>query len=244
MHKRSARQIRHLTATPTQPATSSWPASSHHIFQYLHLLTALDLSPQPTPPRLEILAPELEAMKAQLGSPWKEAPFWLGLNPGAEYGPAKRWTEDRFVQTAAILHRQYHCGWMLFGGSADVPLAQRIQQALSAQQIGPILNLAGQTTLRELGASMSLCRAILTNDTGPMHLAAAVGTPVVALFGSTSPELTGPKVGQGPDDPHQILRIPTPCAPCYRRECPIDLRCLIRLQPKQAAQALQQAARL
>jgi heptosyltransferase-2 len=88
-------------------------------------------------------------------------------------------------------------------------------------------NLAGQTTLRELMAVLKAARVLLTNDTGPMHVAAALGTPVIALFGSTSPELTGPGL---PGDPrHRVLRGAAPCAPCFRRICPIDFRCMTRL---------------
>ena len=85
-------------------------------------------------------------------------------------------------------------------------------------------NLAGQTSLRELMALLKLCRVLLTNDTGPMHVAAALGTPVVVPFGSTSPELTGPGL---PGDPrHRLLKSDAPCSPCFLRECPIDFRCL------------------
>ena len=73
-------------------------------------------------------------------------------------------------------------------------------------------------------AGLKLCRVVLTNDSGPMHVAAAVGTPVVVPFGSTSPELTEP--GLPGDVRHQLLRADAPCSPCFRRECPIDFRCL------------------
>jgi heptosyltransferase-2 len=86
------------------------------------------------------------------------------------------------------------------------------------------MNLAGQTTLREMCAALKMCAVVLTNDSGPMHVAAAVGTPVVALFGSTSPELTGP--GLPGDARHRLLKGNAACAPCFRRECPIDFRCM------------------
>jgi heptosyltransferase-2 len=85
-------------------------------------------------------------------------------------------------------------------------------------------------------ALLKLCRLLLTNDTGPMHVAAALGTPVVVLFGSTSPELTGPGL---PGDPrHQLLTSATPCAPCFRRTCPIDFRCMTAIRPDRVVKAV------
>jgi heptosyltransferase-2 len=84
-----------------------------------------------------------------------------------------------------------------------------------------------------LSVVLSLCDAVLTNDTGPMHLAAAVGAPVVVPFGSTSPELTGP--GLPGDDKHRLILGQAPCAPCFRRECPIDFRCMLSIPPERAA---------
>ena len=98
-------------------------------------------------------------------------------------------------------------------------IASAISKSSSA-----VINLAGQTSLRELCAVTKLCRLLLTNDTGPMHIAAALGTPVVVPFGSTSPELTGPIVSSGAS--HQLLKSGAPCSPCFLRECPIDFRCM------------------
>ena len=85
-----------------------------------------------------------------------------------------------------------------------------------------VVDLAGRTSLRELLALLGLCRVVLTNDTGPMHVAAALGVPVVVPFGSTSPELTGP--GFSPSA--VVLAATSPCGPCFLRECPIDFRCM------------------
>jgi len=90
--------------------------------------------------------------------------------------------------------------------------------------------------LRELMALLKLCRVLLTNDTGPMHVAAALGTPVIVPFGSTSPELTGP--GLPGDARHQLLRSETPCSPCFRRVCPIDFRCMTGIREERVTAAL------
>ena len=101
---------------------------------------------------------------------------------------------------------------------------------------GNVVNLAGRTGLRELMAAMTSLRVMVTNDTGPMHVAAALGVPVVVPFGSTSPELTGPGL---PGDPrHRLLRAGVPCSPCFLRQCPIDLRCLTRISPDQVTDAV------
>jgi len=103
-----------------------------------------------------------------------------------------------------------------------------------------VLNLAGKTTLQELCSLLKLCDAFLTNDTGPMHVAAAVGTPVVVPFGSTSPELTGPGL---PGDPrHRLLKSEAACAPCFRRTCPIDFRCMTGITVESVVEAVVQTA--
>jgi len=125
-----------------------------------------------------------------------------------------------------------------------VPLASTITTGLigaaaksaQASKLPLVFNLAGKTTLRELCAGLSVCSVVLTNDSGPMHLAAAVGSRVVALFGSTSPELTAPGV---PGDPqHTIMSVGVPCSPCFRRICPIDLRCLTGIQVQEVVDSV------
>ena len=149
----------------------------------------------------------------------------IGLNPGAEYGPAKRWPVERFAEAANKLYRKISCEFLIFGGSGDVPLADQLLALLPTPgSKGHVVSLAGKTNLRDLMAGLKLCDVLLTNDTGPMHLAAALGTPVVVPFGSTSPELTGPGLPGVPY--HQLLKSDVPCSPCFLRECPIDFRCM------------------
>jgi heptosyltransferase-2 len=223
MHKRSVPEIQSLVSAPAPPAApaAAFPASAHQIHEYLHLAAALGANAEPLAPQLFVTDDETAAVRKKFGLESATGPL-LGLNPGAEYGPAKRWPADRFIAAAKQIQAQTHCVWLLFGGKNDAPLAARIQSALGG---GPaIVNLAGRTSLRELMALLKLCRVLLTNDTGPMHVAAALGTPVVVPFGSTSPELTGPGL---PGDPrHRLLQSDAPCAPCFLRECPIDFRCM------------------
>ena len=227
MHKRSAAEVRALadgTRTPDAEFTRRIARpTAHHVHQYLHLAAVLGANPAAQAPRLNVAAAEQARVRAALfGKTEAQAgrPLtWFGLNPGAEYGPAKRWPVENFIAAAREIHARTGCAWVIFGGPADQALAEQIRAAVPSA-----LSVAGRTTLRELVVALSLCRVVLTNDTGPMHVAAAVGTPVVVPFGSTSPELTGPGL---PGDPrHRLLKSEVPCAPCFLRECPIDFRCM------------------
>jgi heptosyltransferase-2 len=230
MHKRTPAEIRELTTRP-HPAiagasgSTAGNPSAHQLHEYLHLVAALGASAEPMPPCLVVSPGEEEAAIRKFGllEAVRDAQPILGLNPGAEYGPAKRWPVEKFIAAAREIQQRTHCVWLVFGGQRDRELAARIDSALCTPH-SAVHNLAGRTSLRELMSLLKLCRVLLTNDTGPMHVAAALGTPVVVPFGSTSPELTGPGL---PGDPaHRLLKSDAPCAPCFLRECPIDFRCL------------------
>src|SRR6266446_5223968 len=141
----------------------------------------------------------------------------IGLCPGAEYGPAKRWFPERFAEVAKEINAQSSAQWILFGTKKDAAIGNQIAAAISDHCV----NRIGRTTLDQLISELRECRLLLTNDTGTMHLAALLGVPVVAIFGSTEPALTGP-LGNA----HIILRHHVECSPCFLRECPIDFRCM------------------
>jgi heptosyltransferase II len=226
MRKRTEEEIQRLVAG--EPDKSPKPGfKDHQLHHYLHLVASLGASAEPLIPKIETDSTERQAIWTKNGLPTDGKPIF-GLNPGAEYGPAKRWDAENFIQAAAQVSRQVEGHWLIFGGKGDVALAEQIAQGLKVRtgQSGGVstMSLAGRTSLRELALVLSGCRAVLTNDTGPMHLAAAVGTKVVAVFGSTSPELTGPGLpGSGNVS---FIRGNAPCQPCFLRECPIDRRCL------------------
>ncbi|HEX7569393.1 MAG TPA: lipopolysaccharide heptosyltransferase II [Verrucomicrobiae bacterium] len=226
MHKRSVDEIKSLIADNSKLKTQNpKPApAAHHIFEYLNLVAALGASPEPLAPQLTVTPEEIEAAKKKFGLENISQPVF-GLNPGAEYGPAKRWPAEKFITAAKEIQQRTNCAWLIFCGKNDVELADRIASGIQppASSLQP-QNLAGKTTLRELMALLKLCRVLLTNDTGPMHVAAALGTPVVVPFGSTSSELTGP--GLPGDARHRLLKSDAPCSPCFLRECPIDFRCM------------------
>jgi ADP-heptose:LPS heptosyltransferase len=156
-------------------------------------------------------------------------PIKIGLCPGAEYGPAKRWLHERFAEAAERIGAQSPVEWMLFGTAGDASAGEQIATALGNQSV----NRIGQTTLDQLIEELHECRLLLTNDTGTMHLAALLGIRVVAIFGSTEPRLTGP-LGNG----HIILRHHVECSPCFLRECPIDFRCMKAVSVEEVADAV------
>jgi lipopolysaccharide heptosyltransferase II len=155
----------------------------------------------------------------------------IGVCPGAEYGPAKRWPAERFAATLRDFGATTPAEWVLFGVSGDAAAGAAIEQ-----QCGfPVRNLIGRTSLDQLMDELAACDVLLTNDTGTMHLAAFLGVPAVAIFGSTEPDLTSPL-----GDFHRILRHKVECSPCFLRDCPIDFRCMTRIDPADAAAALRE----
>ncbi len=254
MVKRSEAAIKHLIATGA--TRKPIPTDSHQMFHYLNLLGEIGCEMAPVAPHLKVAINRVESFESKFAArPVSGEPVtWLGLNPGAEYGAAKRWPEERFIAAAIEIRRRTRCRWLVFGIKADAELAQRITNAInqadspaSVSHDGKALpaanNLAGLTSLAELCAGLKLCRVVLTNDSGPMHVAAAVGTPVVVPFGSTSPELTGPGLpnfkGHPESNPSQkILRANAACSPCFLRECPVDFRCMKDIRVAEAVEAV------
>jgi len=158
----------------------------------------------------------------------------LGLCPGAEYGPAKRWLPDQFAEVAALVSNGSDTKWVLLGTKNDLAVGETIAAKLGDKCV----NRIGQTTLEELISQLRDCRALLTNDTGTMHLAALLGIPVVAIFGSTEPQLTGP-LGEN----HLVVRRHVECSPCFLRECPIDFRCMKEVTAQEVVNAMKSILR-
>jgi lipopolysaccharide heptosyltransferase II len=154
---------------------------------------------------------------------------FIGLCPGAEYGPAKRWLPERFAEAAAKITEQSSAQWILLGTKNDAAIGEQIAAAIGDYCV----NRIGQTTLEQLIDELRRCSLLLTNDTGTMHLAALLGVPVVAVFGSTEPRLTGPLGNR-----HTILRHHVECSPCFLRECPIDFRCMKAVSADEVAGAV------
>jgi heptosyltransferase-2 len=238
MRKRSVAGIRKLidstTGTTQNSKLNTQYSSAHQIHEYLHLAAALGANPEPVPPQLFLTLDEIEAARTKFGLAGIKS-MVAGLMPGAEYGPAKRWPVERFIAAACEIQKRTNCLWLILGGKGDVEIAGRIESGLRLPASG-LRNLAARTSLRELCALLKLSSVLLTNDTGPMHVAAALGTRVVVPFGSTSPELTGPGL---PGDPHhRLLKSDAPCSPCFLRECPIDFRCMNGISVERVVEAV------
>jgi len=155
---------------------------------------------------------------------------WIGLSPGAAFGPAKRWPPARFAAAGDRLAERTGAQVAILGAPSERPLAEAVASAMRH----PARVLAGETSLPELVGVLSRLRVLVTNDSGPMHVASALGTPVAAVFGPTDPSETAP-VG-----PARLVSEPVHCAPCGLRACPIDHRCMTRVAAERVADAAEE----
>ena len=177
-----------------------------------------DALPPIPEPRLETSKEQQASAMQKLGL-HRDRPV-IGLMPGAEYGPAKCWPLEYFAKLAARLGECGRSVWVL-GSERDRPAGEQIAAASGA------VDLCGRTTLEDVIDLLACCEAVVTNDSGLMHVAAAVGTHVIAIYGSTSPAFTPPLTANG-----TVHHLALDCSPCFRRECPLGhLRCLRELTP-------------
>ncbi|MGE5700539.1 MAG: lipopolysaccharide heptosyltransferase II [Deltaproteobacteria bacterium] len=192
----------------------------HHAEYYLHLVSELGIARPANPAmRLQVTGGERESMAerlAGLGVP--KGGRILGINPGATYGSAKRWFPDRFASAADALSEEWGSSVVLMGSIPEMPLSAEIEAAMRRRPV----NLAGKTTVRELMALLSLCGFLVTNDSGPMHIAAALGVPIAAIFGPTDWRTTSPWTGKA-----RIVRVDVDCSPCMLRECDRGHECML-----------------
>ena len=207
--------------------------TQHLIQTYKMLLEPLYIPLSPTQPALYVSPEEQQAAKDLLHSCEIDIQkqTLIGINPGAAYGSAKCWLPERFKAVTQRLLEHPENVIIYFGDAAGAPLVHDICLGMPER----VINLAGKTNIRELIALIQLCNVFLTNDSGPMHIAAALKTPLVALFGSTSDVKTGPSYG-----PAKVIHKRVECSPCYKRVCPIDFRCMKRIEVDEVYLALQE----
>lgn len=202
----------------------------HLVDCYLGLLEAMGLEPSFREPTLTV-SPEAAAFAEGL---WRELGLGeeevvVGLNPGAFFGASKMWLPEFYGQLAVKLYEEMGARVLLLGGRAEVPVAEGISQ-LSGRRA---LSIAGRDTLSTLPAILKRLDALVSGDTGPLHIAAAVGTPVVALFGPTDPRRTAPRGRVG-----VVIRRDLECSPCFDRECSTDHRCMREIGAEEVFRAV------
>lgn len=208
----------------------------HQVDYYAHLASALGAASAEREPRLDVAADVRDEGAASLrNAGWDGRSPLLGVAPGAAFGGAKRWPEKRFAGVLARLAADAGVTSVLVGSRADTTATSTV-----AEEAGKIsggagarrpIDLSGRTNLRQLAGVVANCSAFLSNDSGAMHLAAAVGVPVVAVFGPTDERVTAP-LGRPAGASHRPVTVVVGeawCRPCGLRECPIDHRCMVRV---------------
>ena len=213
----------------------------HQAEYYARLVRALGAPSTPLAARLDVPGDARRRAGELLAREGGERRPLAGFAPGAASGPAKRWPPDRVGAVAAALARDEGLLPVFIGAPGDAPA---VRQAIAAYRLAagsgaaPVVDLAGRTDLVSMAAVLSACRVVVSNDSGAMHVAAAVGTPVVALFGPTDERATAPLPYAGRSAPGAVLDAATPagnvavitgeawCRPCHLRVCPLDHRCM------------------
>jgi heptosyltransferase-2 len=209
--------------------------TQHLVTTYKQLLKPLGIALSETSPRLYLAQDEVEHARELLKQHGiGRNSLIVGINPGATYGSAKCWLPERFREVTERLLETDNLFVVYFGDAATVGLVKEICRGLPPR----VINLAGLTSLRELACLIYLCNVILTNDSGPMHIADALGTPIVALFGSTNEIVTGPYRKA------KVIHKHVECSPCYQRTCPIDFRCMKRIEADEVYQEILRKLRI
>jgi len=183
----------------------------HQVEYYLNIINQLTSETSLNYEVPELIIPETIEQQTNRLIKNNSTPL-IGINPGAIYGSAKRWPEKKYITLSnQLLEKNYHL--IFFGSSAEEELIANIQKQLSS----PIINMAGKTSLIEAACLIKKCKAFISNDSGLMHIASAVKTPIIAIFGPTKEHHTAP-LGE-----HTIIRSnkKLPCVPCMKRECPL-----------------------
>lgn len=226
-----ARDGRSWLLTRAIPRPEPGDIPRHERFYYLELLRRAGLIehfPESSAIRLEGIPAARAAGAARLRDLGVDGAA-IGVSPGAAYGNAKRWPPERFAEAARPVAKALGASVLVFGSAAERELCEGVAAGLRGGGVDA-RNLAGATTLCEFIDLTAACRLYLTNDSGAMHVASALGVPTVAVFGATDDVTTGPT---GPLA--RVVREHAECSPCLLRNCPIDHRCMTRVTPERVA---------
>lgn len=214
----------------------------HRANYYQHLVRELGWPCGPLKPHVEV--PEryrTSAAKLLSGEGWVPPLTLVGLAPGAAFGFAKQWPPEHFGMLARLLADRGI--WSLLVGAAGdresgLQVMSVFERSDAQKGTGRLLNLIGRTDLHQLMGLMTYCGSLVGNDSGATYLAAAIGLPVVAIYGPTDVRVASPLPGRDFAGTHQALSHPVFCSPCWLRECPIDHRCMKRIEPARVLEAV------
>jgi len=227
-----ARDGRSWFLTRSIPIPAKGEAPGHEAYYYLELLRRAGwIERLPRIEEISIAVPEEDRQRARerlaAGGVRKES-LRVAFAPGAAYGSAKCWEPERYAALADQLIAAFDADVIFFGAPQEREMAARIAHAMRRRAF----NLVGATNIGELPALLSSCRLFIGNDSGAMHVAGAVGVPVIGIFGPTDPEGTRPMTPQ-----FTLIREPVECSPCFLRKCPIDHRCMTRISVERVFEA-------
>jgi heptosyltransferase II len=204
----------------------------HETEYYLRLLARAGLKtplPKNARPKFHLADQNIDLARKRLMNMNLDKTFLLGIAPGAAYGTAKQWPARKYAAAADMILQVHKGSALIFGSIGEAAVAANVKNHMKY----PALNLAGETNLAEAAALIDRCDLFLTNDSGLMHVAAAVNTPLVAVFGSTNPQTTSPR-----SEWNRIIRRPVECAPCMKPKCTQAVhRCMELIVPEDVALA-------
>ena len=211
--------------------------SMHQGAYYQHLTRELGIESGPLEPALTVSDAQRDAARQFLtGRGWHPSRPLVVCAPGAAYGTAKRWMPGSVARLVTQLVRERGVTCVLAGSAGDRPTATQVLDATSADAVPHVIDATGATTIELLAGILAVSQGCVSNDSGAMHLAAAVGTPLVAPFGPTNEFETAPLTREGRSS--TVLTHPVWCRPCMLRECPIDHRCMKGITPDRVFAAM------
>jgi heptosyltransferase-2 len=213
----------------------------HQSAYYQHLVRELGCENGPPQPDVAMSEAVVEETRTRLlGCGWDGVRPLVALAPGAAYGKAKQWIPAYVAELVTRLVKDRNSTCVFVGSRGDVATMQEIQRAIAPDARPRVIDLTGQTTLETLAATFRLASACVSNDSGAMHVAAAVGAPVVATFGPTREHATSPLSRDR--SRIAVLTHAVWCRPCMLRECPIDHRCMTGITPAHVLAAIDRVA--
>lgn len=227
-----ARDGRSLFLTRAIPVPLAGEVPAHESYYYLELLKRtgwIAELPAVQEIRLRISQRAAESAEAALQTAGvRNHSLRIAIAPGAAFGSAKCWLPERFAAVADGLVEEFGVNVILFGTASEIDVSRQISSQMRHRPV----SLVGQTSIGELPALFSRCHLFIGNDSGAMHVAAAAGVPVVAVFGPTDPDGTAPMTPR-----RTLVRQPVSCSPCFLRKCPIDHRCMVRVETAEVRDA-------